>query len=262
MSSKSGSGNSGAGRSGKGAAASSGRGARELKTRVKTARGRKISSTLWLQRQLNDPYVQAAKRDGWRSRAAYKLLEIDERRRLLKPGMRVVDLGAAPGGWTQVAVDRVNALGAKAGAPTGSVIGVDYLEMEPIAGAELLKLDFLSDGADEIVEQALGGRAELVLSDMAAPTTGHKQTDHLRIVALVETAAYFAFQVLTPGGAFVAKVLQGGAEGGLLTLLKQRFERVGHVKPPASRKDSAETYLVAQGFRGAAIAEDDEERTL
>lgn len=237
---------------GKGSGGASGRGARELKKRVKTARGRKVSSTLWLQRQLNDPYVHAAKRAGWRSRAAFKLIEIDDKRRLLKPGQRVVDLGAAPGGWTQVAVERVNALGADAGKPKGSVIGVDYLEMDPIAGAALLQLDFLTEGADETVEAALGGRAEVVLSDMAAPTTGHKQTDHLRIVALVETAAEFAFKVLTPGGVFVAKVLQGGAEGGLLALLKRRFASVGHVKPPASRKDSAETYLVASGFRDAA----------
>ena len=229
---------------------SSGRGARDLKTRVKTARGRKVSSTLWLQRQLNDPYVHAAKRDGYRSRAAYKLVEIDDKRRLLKPGQRVVDLGAAPGGWSQVAAARVNALGENARAQKGSVLGVDYLEMEPIPGATLMQLDFLTEGADDKVREALGGPADVVLSDMAAPTTGHKQTDHLRIVSLVETAAHFAFDVLTPDGVFVAKVLQGGAEGGLLTLLKQRFASVSHVKPPASRKDSAETYLVAAGYRG------------
>ncbi|MCI4665804.1 MAG: RlmE family RNA methyltransferase [Neomegalonema sp.] len=229
---------------------SSGRGARDLKTRVKTARGRKVSSTLWLQRQLNDPYVHAAKRDGYRSRAAYKLIEIDDKKRLLKPGHRVVDLGAAPGGWCQVAAERVNSLGDTGRGKQGSVLGVDYLEMEPIAGATLMQLDFLSEDADAKVRDALGGPAEVVLSDMAAPTTGHKQTDHLRIVALVETAAHFAFDVLTEGGSFVAKVLQGGAENTLLTLLKQRFVSVGHIKPPASRKDSAETYLVASGYRG------------
>ena len=231
---------------------SSGRGVRELKTRVKTARGRKISSTLWLQRQLNDPYVHAAKKDGYRSRAAYKLIEIDDKRKLLKPGQRVVDLGAAPGGWSQVAAARVNALGTMQHAPSGFVLGLDYLGMEPIPDVTLMQLDFLSDGADDKVREAMGGPADVVLSDMAAPTTGHKQTDHLRIVALVETAAHFAFDVLTPNGVFIAKVLQGGAEGSLLTLLKQRFKSVGHIKPPASRKDSAETYLVAAGFRPPA----------
>ncbi len=224
-------------------------GARSLKTRVKTAKGRKLSSTLWLQRQLNDPYVARAQREGMRSRAAYKILEIDDKARLLRPGLRVLDLGAAPGGWTQVAVERVNALGAP-GRKQGRVVGVDILEMEPVAGATLLQLDFLADDAEARVRDAIDGTADLVLSDMAAPATGHKQTDHLRIVALCETAAHFAREVLTPGGAFVAKVLQGGAEGGLLAELKRDFEKVIHLKPPASRKDSAEMYVVATGFRG------------
>ncbi len=229
---------------------SSGRGERNLKVRVKTAKGRKLSSTLWLQRQLNDPYVVRAKKDGYRSRAAYKLLEIDEKHRLLKPGLRVVDLGAAPGGWCQVAVPRVNALGARADKPVGSVLGVDFQAMEPVAGATLMELDFLDDGADDKVKAALGGPADLVLSDMAAFATGHKQTDHLRIIALVEAAAQFAVEVLTPGGVFAAKVLQGGAEGELLTALKKRFTKTSHMKPPASRSDSAEMFLVATGFKG------------
>lgn len=224
-------------------------GARELKTRVKTAKGRKLSSTLWLQRQLNDPYVARAQREGRRSRAAFKLIELDDKVRILKPGLRVLDLGAAPGGWTQVAVERVNALG-DPGRAQGRVVGVDFLEMEPVAGAELLQLDFLADDAEDRVRAAIDGTADVVLSDMAAPATGHKQTDHLRIVALCETAAHFAAQVLTPGGAFLAKVLQGGTEGSLLTALKRDFEKVAHIKPPASRKDSAEMYVVATGFRG------------
>ncbi len=229
----------------------SGRGQRDLKVRVKTAKGRKLSSTRWLQRQLNDPYVVAAKRDGWRSRAAYKIIEIDDELRLLTPGKRVVDLGCAPGGWSQVAVRRVNALGDKPGKAQGSVLGVDFQEVEPVAGAEILQLDFLDDGADDQVKAALGGQADIVLSDMAAFASGHRQTDHLRIIALAETAAYFAFDVLAEDGAFVAKVLQGGTEGSLLTLLKQRFTKVKHIKPPASRKDSAEMFVVATGFRGA-----------
>ena len=229
----------------------SGRGSRDLKTRVKTAKGRKTSSTRWLQRQLNDPYVQAAKRDGWRSRAAYKLIEIDDEVRVLLPGCRVVDLGCAPGGWTQVAVKRVNALGEKSGKAEGFVLGVDIQEVEHIPGAELMQLDFLEEEADAKVKQALGGPADVVLSDMAAPATGHRQTDHLRIIALAETAAHFAFDTLAPEGTFAAKVLQGGTEGELLALLKRHFTKVRHIKPPASRKDSAEMYVIATGFRGA-----------
>jgi 23S rRNA (uridine2552-2'-O)-methyltransferase len=229
----------------------SGRGARELRTRVKTARGRKASSTRWLERQLNDPYVARAKREGYRSRAAYKLAEIDDRHRFLLPGARVVDLGAAPGGWAQVAVERVNALGRKGGKARGRVLGVDVLEIEAIQGAELMRLDFLDAEADARVKAALGGAADVVLSDMAASATGHRQTDHLRIMALAEAAADFAFDVLAPGGAFVCKVLQGGTEARLLARLKRGFERVAHVKPPASRADSAEMYVVATGFRGA-----------
>lgn len=230
----------------------SGRGARDLTTKVKTAKGRKLSSTLWLQRQLNDPYVARAKREGMRSRAAYKLVEIDDKRRFLLPGARVVDLGCAPGGWLQVAVKRVNALGET---PTarGTVLGVDIQPVEPVAGATILELDFLAEDADAVVKAALGGQAEVVLSDMAASSSGHRATDHLRIVALCEAAAHLALDVLAPGGTFVAKVLQGGAEAGLLKLLKQRFSTVAHVKPPASRKDSAEKYVVATGFRAAGV---------
>jgi len=227
------------------------KGARTLKTRVKTAKGRKISSTLWLARQLNDPYVQRAKREGYRARAAYKLIEIDEKRRFLVPGARVVDLGCAPGGWLQVAVKRVNALGEKQGKARGTVLGVDIQPVEPVAGATILLLDFLEEDADAQVKAALGGPADVVLSDMAASASGHRATDHLKIMALCEAAAHFAFDVLTPGGAFVAKVLQGGAENTILALLKQRFTSVAHVKPPASRKDSAEMYVVATGFRPA-----------
>lgn len=229
----------------------SGRGARELKTRVKTAKGRKLSSTRWLERQLNDPYVARARREGWRSRAAFKLIEIDDKAKLLRPGQRVVDLGCAPGGWLQVAAARVNALGQKAGQPVGRVLGADILETEPVAGADILTLDFMAEGADDAVKAALEGGADVVLSDMAAQATGHRATDHLRIVALCEAAAQFAEEVLSPGGAFVAKVFQGGAEGELLAGLKRRFARVVHIKPPASRKDSPETYLVATGFRAA-----------
>ena len=239
------------GSSGRGGAAkgSSGRGQRELKTRVKTARGRKLSSTRWLERQLNDPYVHAARRDGYRSRAAYKLIELDDKLRFLMPGARVVDLGCAPGGWCQVAVARVNALGAKKGKAKGAVLGVDIQPTEPVAGARILELDFMAADADQAVRTELGGQADVVLSDMATPASGHRATDHLRIVALAEAAAYFAFDVLADGGTFAAKVLQGGTEGALLTLLKQRFSKVVHIKPPASRADSAEMYVVATGFR-------------
>lgn len=222
--------------------------ARAMKVRVKTARKRSNSSARWLQRQLNDPYVHAAKREGFRSRAAFKLMEIDDRYHLLKPGARVVDLGCAPGGWCQVAAKRVKSDGPSPRA--GRVIGIDYLETEPVPGTIILQMDFLDDGADERVKEALDGEADLVLSDMAAPTTGHKQTDHLRIMHLCEVAAHFAIEVLAPGGAFLAKVLRGGTENELLTLLKQHFSIVRHVKPEASRADSAEMYVLAQGFKG------------
>lgn len=229
---------------------SSGRGQRDLKVKVKTARGRKLSSTRWLERQLNDPYVAAARREGYRGRAAFKLIELDDKYRFLVPGARVVDLGCAPGGWLQVALKRVNALGDKPGKRQGFVLGVDLQEVEPLAGAETHVLDFLADGAEEQVKAWLGGGADVVMSDMAAASSGHKQTDHLRIMALCEAAAYFAFDVLEPGGTFVAKVLAGGAEGTLQQLLKQNFEKVANVKPPASRADSSEKYVVATGFRG------------
>ena len=228
----------------------SGRGTRALHVKVKTARGRKLSSTRWLERQLNDPYVARARAEGYRGRAAFKILELDDRFHFLKPGARVVDLGCAPGGWCQVAVERVNALGEKPGKAVGRVLGVDLKEVEPIAGAELHVLDFMADDADRQVKDWLGGRADVVMSDMAAASSGHKQTDHLRIVALCEAAAELAFDVLEPGGTFVAKVLAGGAEGGLQTLLKQRFDSVANVKPPASRSDSSEKFVVATGFRG------------
>ncbi len=193
----------------------SGRGARDLRVKVKTARGRKLSSTRWLERQLNDPYVQRAKREGYRGRAAFKIMELDDKFRFLVPGARVVDLGCAPGGWCQVAVPRINALGEKSGKAIGRIIGVDLQEVEAIAGAELHQLDFMEDDADEKVKGWLGGKADVVMSDMAAASSGHKQTDHLRIIALCEAAACFAFDVLEEGGTFVAKVLAGGAEGDL-----------------------------------------------
>ncbi|MCB2134709.1 MAG: RlmE family RNA methyltransferase [Rhodobacteraceae bacterium] len=229
---------------------SSGRGARDLRVRVKTAKGRKLSSTLWLERQLNDPYVQRAQKEGYRGRAAFKIIELDDKFRFLVPGARVVDLGCAPGGWCQVAVARVNALGEKSGKRQGRVIGVDLQEVEPIAGAELHVLDFLADDADDRVKAWLGGKADVVMSDMAAAASGHKGTDHLRIIALCEAAAHFAFDVLEDGGTFVAKVLAGGAEGELQALLKRAFTKVIHVKPPASRSDSSEKFVVATGFRG------------
>lgn len=227
-----------------------GDGSRSLRTRVKTAKGRKISSTRWLARQLNDPYVQKARREGYRSRAAYKLLEIDEKRGLLKPGMRVVDLGCAPGGWLQVAVKATNALGERKNQPQGVVVGIDILEFDAVPGSTALLGDFLEDEAEKKLRASIDGPVDLVLSDMAAFASGHRATDHLRIIALCEHAAEFAYDVLAPGGGFVAKVLQGGAEGGLLATLKKRFTKVAHVKPPASRKDSAEMYVVATGFRG------------
>ena len=228
----------------------SGRGQRDLTVKVKTARGRKMSSTMWLQRQLNDPYVQRAKADGFRGRAAYKILELDEKFQFFTPGKRVVDLGAAPGGWCQVAVPKINALGEKKGKPIGTILGVDLQEMEPIAGAELYQLDFMEDDADLKVKEWLGGKADIVMSDMAASASGHKQTDHLRIMALCEAAAYFAFDVLEDGGVFIAKVLAGGAEGDLQKLLKRKFNKVLNVKPPSSRSDSSEKFVVATGYRG------------
>lgn len=228
----------------------SGRGRRDLTVKVKTARGRKLSSTRWLQRQLNDPYVQRAQKEGFRGRAAYKILELDEKYRFLVPGARVVDLGCAPGGWCQVAVKRVNALGEKPGKKVGTILGIDLQEVEPIAGCEIHQLDFMADDADLQVKEWLGGKADVVMSDMAASSSGHKQTDHLRIISLCEAAAYFAFDVLEEGGTFVAKVLAGGAEGELQKLLKQKFNKVANVKPPSSRSDSSEKFVVATGFRG------------
>jgi 23S rRNA (uridine2552-2'-O)-methyltransferase len=228
----------------------SGRGRRDLRVRVKTAKGRKLSSTRWLERQLNDPYVARAKAEGFRSRAAYKLIEIDDRFRFLKPGARVVDLGAAPGGWAQVAAARVNALGSARGKPAGRVLGIDLVPVDPIPGVELRQLDFLADDADAQVREWLGGPADAVLSDMAPPASGHAATDHLRIMALCEAAAEFAMGVLEPGGAFVAKVLAGGAEAPLVARLNRAFAKVAHVKPPASRAESSEKYVVATGFRG------------
>jgi 23S rRNA (uridine2552-2'-O)-methyltransferase len=230
--------------------ATSGRGQRELRVRVKTAKGRKLSSTLWLERQLNDPYVVRARKEGYRGRAAFKILELDDRYGFLVPGARVVDLGCAPGGWCQVAVGRVNALGEQRGKPVGTVLGVDLQEVEPITGAQIHQLDFLSDEADQLVKGWLGGKADVVMSDMAAAASGHKGTDHLRIIALCEAAAEFAFDVLEEGGTFVAKVLAGGAETELQATLKRNFRKVANVKPPASRADSSEKFVVAMGFRG------------
>ena len=228
----------------------SGRGQRDLTIKVKTARGRKLSSTRWLQRQLNDPYVVRAQAEGYRGRAAFKIMEIDDKYRFLVPGARVVDLGCAPGGWLQVAVPRINALGEKQGKAIGRIIGVDLQEIDPIPGAEIHVLDFMDEGADDEVKEWLGGQADVVMSDMAASSSGHKQTDHLRIISLCETAAYFAFDVLAEGGTFVAKVLAGGAEGELQKILKTKFDKVYNMKPPSSRSDSSEKFVIARGFRG------------
>lgn len=225
-------------------------GSRDLKVRVKTGKGRKLSSKLWLERQLNDPYVARAKREGMRSRAAFKLIEIDDKAHFLKKGMRIVDLGAAPGGWAQVAAKRVHAPG------QGRVIGIDLLDIEPLTGVEFTQLDFLDPSAPDKLKEMLGGLADVVLSDMAANATGHRRTDHIKIVALVEAAAEFAGEVLAPGGTFLAKVIQGGTEGTLLTMLKRDFTSVKHVKPLASRADSAELYLLATGFRGGSKSEE------
>jgi 23S rRNA (uridine2552-2'-O)-methyltransferase len=221
-----------------------------LTVRVKTAKRRKVSSTRWLARQLNDPYVRKAKASGLRSRAAFKLIEIDDRFGLLRPGLVVVDLGAAPGGWSQVAAERVASV-----AGHGRVIAIDVLPLDPIAGVEAVELDFMAPEAPERLSRQLAGRApDVVLSDMAQPATGHRATDHLRIMALLEAAVAFAGETLAPGGAFVGKVLQGGTEAALLAALKRDFAEVRHVKPKASRSESAELYVLATGFRRGAAA--------
>lgn len=225
-------------------------GTRTLKKRVKTARGRTTSSTRWLERQLNDPYVHQAKKEGYRSRAAYKLIELDDKFKFLKPGRQVLDLGSAPGGWTQVAVSRVRST-----AHEPRVIGVDVLPMDPIAGASFLQLDFLDAGASRMIRRhlppGLKDGVDIVLSDMAPNTTGHSTTDHLRIMGLLEAVYPFACEVLKKGGTFIAKVFQGGTEKELLALMKKDFDTVKHAKPKASRADSSEVYVVAMGFRGA-----------
>lgn len=237
----------------KGATTGKGRGAqvasRNLSTKVKSAKGRKTSSTRWLQRQLNDPYVAEAQRLGYRSRAAFKIAELDDRYDFLKPGGRIVDLGAAPGGWTQVAVERTNALG-EGKRKKGFVVGMDIQEMEAIAGATLIAHDFMENDAPDILKKALGGQADVVLSDMASPATGHMATDHMRIIALLEVALDFAQGVLAPNGVFLGKVLRGGTENDLLALMKRDFKVIKHAKPPASRADSRESYVIATGFRG------------
>jgi 23S rRNA (uridine2552-2'-O)-methyltransferase len=220
-----------------------GRGERALKVRVKSGKGRSVSSKHWLERQLNDPYVARARREGFRSRAAFKLSEIDDKHRFLRPGLRVVDLGAAPGGWSQVAARRV-------GAPEkGRVVAIDLLPLDPVPGVEFMQLDFLDAAAPERLKAALGSGADVVLSDMAANAIGHRATDHLKIMGLVEAAVDFAREALNPGGTFLAKVLQGGTEAALLAGLKRDFASVKHVKPAASRAESAELYVLATGFR-------------
>jgi 23S rRNA (uridine2552-2'-O)-methyltransferase len=223
-------------------------GGRALKTRVKTARKRSLASTLWLERQLNDPYVAQARREGYRARAAYKLIEVDDKYKLLRPGQCIVDLGAAPGGWSQVAAARVGSHEGR-----GRVIAIDLLQLDPIEGVEFRQMDFHDRKAPDQLREWLGGLADGVLSDMAANATGHRKTDQLRIIGLVELAADFASEVLAPGGFFLAKVLQGGAEGELLARLKRDFATVRHLKPKASRADSAELYLLATGFRGPRL---------
>ncbi|KQZ30745.1 23S rRNA methyltransferase [Mesorhizobium sp. Root552] len=227
-------------------------GMRVLRTKIKKKSGLKESSRRWLERHMNDPYVQRSKADGYRSRAAYKLIEIDDKHHLLKPGMRVIDLGAAPGGWCQVAAVRT-----KSTADAPHVVGIDYLEMDAVPGAEVLLMDFLDPEAPAKLAEALGGEPDIVLSDMAAPTTGHRRTDHIRTMHLCEVAADFAMSVLRPGGHFLAKTFQGGTEGGLLDALKRNFRSVHHVKPPASRDESVELYLLAKDFKGRAEAGDD-----
>ena len=219
---------------------------KDLKIRVKTAKGRKVSSTKWLERQLNDPYVARARAEGYRSRAAFKIREMDEKYKLFRQGMRVVDLGSAPGGWAQVAA---KATGSTDANPL--IVGIDYLEMDPIPGVILLQKDFTEDDAPAMLIAAMGGKkADIVMSDMAWPTTGHRPTDHLRIVQLIEVAAAFALDVLSPGGVFVAKVFQGGTEHELLHMLMRHFKTTFHAKPKSSRQDSAEAYLIAKGFKG------------
>ena len=225
------------------------RGAPPGRQRVRTARGRTAQSTRWLERQLNDPYVKRAKAEGYRSRAAFKLLELNERFHLLRGVKRVVDLGIAPGGWSQV----VRKL-----APSASVAGIDLLPVDPIDGVTIFQLDFLHETAPDLLREALGGEADLVMSDMAANTVGHPQTDHLRTMALVEAGVMFACEVLRPGGAFVAKSLAGGADNALIAELKRNFQTVKHAKPPASRKGSSEWYVIAQGFKGRAKPEPEE----
>lgn len=222
-------------------------GARALKTRIKKKSGLKNSSRRWLERHLNDPYVHRSKAEGYRSRAAYKLIEIDDKYGMLKPGQKVIDLGAAPGGWLQVAASRVKS---KEEAP--SVVGIDYLGVDPVPGATILQMDFLDDDAPERLIEALGDEPDVVLSDMAAPTTGHRRTDHIRTMHLCEVAADFAVKVLRPGGHFLAKTFQGGTENELLDLLKRNFKTVHHVKPPASRDESVELYILARHFKGRA----------
>ena len=217
------------------------RSGKDKDTRVRTARKRTASSTRWLQRQLNDPYVKQAKAEGFRSRAAYKLIELDEKFGLLKGADRIVDLGIAPGGWSQVA---------RKVRPKANVVGIDLLETEPIEGVTIFQMDFMDDEAPQVLENALGGKSDLVMSDMAANTVGHKQTDHLRTMGLVEAAAWFAIENLDKGGTFLAKVLAGGTDKDLLDLLKKHFKTVKHAKPPASRKGSSEWYVIAQGFKG------------
>lgn len=225
-----------------------GGGQRQLRQNLKAARKHSPSSQRWLVRQINDPYVAASKREGYRSRAAYKLKEIDDRFHFLKSGQRVVDLGAAPGGWSQIAATKVKSLEGK-----GQVVAIDYLGVEPIPGVDILELDFTAETAEEELKSRLRDRgADVVLSDMAAPTMGHTKTDHMRIMALAEVAAAFAIDVLAPGGIFLCKVLQGGTERDLLDMLKRNFATVRHVKPPASRSDSAELYVLATGFKAAA----------
>jgi 23S rRNA (uridine2552-2'-O)-methyltransferase len=235
-----------------------GRGSRDLKVRLRTGKGRTLASKLWLERQLNDPYVARARREGLRSRAAFKLAEIDDKYRLLRPGAKVADLGAAPGGWSQIAAQRTGAAdrigkeqGRVQGKVQGIVVAIDVIDMAPIPGVEFLHLDFLDPAAPDRLKERLGGAAEVVLSDMAANATGHRKTDHLRIMALAEAAALFARETLRPGGAFLCKVLQGGTEGELLAGLKRDFATVKHIKPAASRPDSAELYVLAMGFRGS-----------
>jgi 23S rRNA (uridine2552-2'-O)-methyltransferase len=218
--------------------------------RLKSARGRTHSSQLWLERQLNDPYVARAKREGYRSRAIFKLMEIDDKAHILKPGRKVLDLGAAPGGWSQLSAMRVGAAEGK-----GRVVAIDLLPVDPIPGVDFVQMDFMDQEAPARLADMLGGRADIVLSDMAANTVGHRQTDHLRIVALVEAAAQFAVEILEPGGALLAKVLQGGTEGEVLSLLKRRFASVKHIKPAASRAGSSEMYVLATGFRTAPPVE-------